>query len=68
LKWLSPFPANGIVCLGALVILATAVGCSLDADYKRVAFTRKDDAVASQPVSTDRELLRMALAAMISSR
>lgn len=54
--------------MGTLVILATAAGCSRDADYERVAFTRKDDAVASQPVTTDRELMRMAVAAMISSR
>ncbi len=68
LKSHCPFRKYAIAGLGALVILAAFLGCSRDADYKRVDFSQKAEVGALEPPPADRQLLRVAVAAMISPR
>jgi phosphonate transport system substrate-binding protein len=50
---------------GLLVFLAA---CSRDTDYKQVDFSQKTEALRSEGVNSDRQTLRVAVAAMVSPK
>ena len=55
-----------LLITGGLVVFLAA--CSRDTDYKQVDFSQKTEALRSEGVNSDRQTLRVAVAAMVSPK